>query len=128
MIRLAGKAALALFVFAGCAQGAPSSAKPAPTTGAIVDGFPLGHVAEPTPNAATAALAVQALDQRMPSHPTIVAATAYNEDLSLVYGPNDARSGVMTIYLYELADGSYHAAGVYCSVAGCTPWPVYKGR
>lgn len=132
MINLAGKVALALFVLAGCAQNAPATAVSVPTTGAIVDGFPLGRVpaadAPTAPDAATAALGVQALDQRMPGHPAIVSAKAYDEDLSLVYGPNGARSGVMWIYLYQLADGSYHAAGVYCGVGGCVPWPVYKGQ
>ena len=117
----AAKVALVLLLITGCGQSRP-------VTGAIVDGFPLGREAEPTPDAATAALAVQALDQRMPGHPAIVAAKAYDEDGSLVYGPNTARSGSMRIYVYQLADGSYHAAGVYCGVGGCWPWPIYEGN
>lgn len=123
-----GKVVLVVIVLAGCAPSGASTAQPPPTTGAIVDGFPLGRDAQPSPDAATAALAIQALDQRMPGHPAIVTAKAYEEDEALVYGPNEARSGLMRIYVYELADGSFHAAGVYCGVPSCVPWPVYKGQ
>lgn len=109
---------------AACAT--PGSAA-APTSGAIVDGFPLGRVTNAAPGPDVEALAAQALDVRMPGHAAIVSAVSYDEDLALVYGPEAVRSGSMTIYLFLLADGSYHATGVYCGVGGCHPWPVYKG-
>ena len=116
---------LAVAVLAGCAQSASGGA--APTPGAIVDGFPLGSLRNSLPEPDVAALGVRALDSRIPGHAPIVTATAYNENMALVYGSDAVRSGSMTVYLYLLADGSYHAAGVYCGVGGCSPWPVYKG-
>lgn len=95
----------------------------APTTGSIVDGFPLGAPAGS--DAQIAAKATTALDQAQPGHAAIVSSRAYREDLQLVYGAGSARSGTMTIFVFALADGSYHAAGVYCGVTDCEPWPVY---
>jgi hypothetical protein len=97
-----------------------------PTTGSIVDGFPLGPLLHPTPPPDVQALAADALDKRMSGHAAILSASAYQEDIALVYGPDAARSGTMTVYVFKLADASYHAAGVYCGVGGCTPWPVYR--
>jgi hypothetical protein len=125
-MKAAALALLAVVVLGGCAQPASRSGA-APGPGAIVDGFPLGTLRDPLPEPDVTALAVKALDERMPGHPAIVSATAYNEDVALIYGPGTARSGSMTIYLYLLADGSYHAAGVYCGVGGCAAWPVYTG-
>ena len=53
---------------------------------------------------------------------------AYHEDVSLVYGPDAARSGAMTVFVFGLADGSYHATGVYCGPGGCQPWPIYQPK
>jgi hypothetical protein len=81
------------------------------------------------PGADVEALAVQALDTRLPGHSAIVSMSAHREDLTntTIY-PNQpvGRSGTMTVYVFALADGSYHAAGVYCGVGGCQPWPVYQ--
>jgi hypothetical protein len=78
------------------------------------------------PDPAVPALAVTALDEARPGHAAIVSMVAYEEDIHLGYGPGAARSGGMTVFVFTLADGSYHAAGVYCTVGGCHPWPVYR--
>lgn len=118
----AGLVALSVLL-AGC--GAAGGAT-APTTGAIVDGFPLGPALSPVPSPDIEPLAAAALDQRVPGHASIVSAMPYQEDIRLVYSSGSARSGTMTVYVFRLADGSWRAAGVYCSVAGCAPWPVYR--
>jgi hypothetical protein len=103
----------------------------APGAGSIVDGFPLDGLVNPVPGADVAALAVQALDKRLPGHAAIITSSAHGEDLTntTIYPDQPVgRSGTMTVYLFTLADGSYHAAGVYCGVGGCFPWPVYKGQ
>jgi hypothetical protein len=97
----------------------------APGTGSIVDGFPLGARADAATAQANEALAIEALETRLGSHADIVSATAYQEDIRLVH-PDAQRSGTLTVYLFALADGSYHAAGVYCGVGGCGPVPVYN--
>jgi len=102
----------------GASAGAPGS-------GSIVDGFPLGVRIGPAAEQADASLALQALNSRLASHATIVSAMAYQEDIRLVH-PDAQRSGTLTVYLFALADGSYHAAGVYCGVGGCGPVPVYN--
>jgi hypothetical protein len=103
-----------------------SPAGATPGSGAVVDGFPLGGLADQ--DQVIEAFAAQALDQRMPGHAAVQSATAYREDSRVV------RSGTMTIYLFHLTDGSYHAAGVYCGVPfgpptglpgdGCRPSPL----
>ena len=109
----------------GRSKEAVAGAAP-PTTGSVVDGFPLGTALQPAPDADVAALGVAALNEAVPGHPSVVSATAYHEDLALLYGTGVHRSGTVTIYVYALADGTYHAAGVYCGPAGCQPWPVYR--
>jgi hypothetical protein len=118
---------VALLIASGCsAQATSTPGQTPPDAGAIVDGFPLGAVLNPAPDPDMAALAVEALDERVPGHAGVLSGTAYHEDLSLIYGNAGARSGTMTVYVLALADGTYRAAGVYCGVGGCQPWPVYR--
>jgi hypothetical protein len=118
----------AVVILAGCAP----SGGAAPSPGAVVDGFPLGPLMDPAtvhgqnvPEAEVEALGLKALDERMPGHPAVVSAVAYNEDLGDPLAIT--HSGQMTVYVYLLADGSYHAAGVLCTPGGCFPVQVYGG-
>jgi hypothetical protein len=118
---------LAAQIASGCtAQATSTPGESVPRPGSIVDGFPLGAVLSPAPDPATAALGVRALDQRVPGHAGVLSGTAYHEDLQLIFGSSVARSGTMTVYVFALADRTYRAAGVYCGVGGCQPWPVYR--
>jgi hypothetical protein len=116
-----------------------SPAGTVPGPGSVVDGFPIGRLADPVPDPAVAAFAVQALEERLPGHSAVQSSMAYQEDLqNTTIWPDQpvGRSGTLTVYLFHLADGSYHATGVYCGVPsgpptglpgdGCRPWPVYK--
>jgi len=117
---------IALIASACSAQAVSTPGQTPPGPGAIVDGFPLGAVLNPAPDSDMAALAVRALDERVPGHAGILSGTAYLEDLNLIFGGGVARSGTMTVYVFALADGTYRAAGVYCGPPGCQPWPVYR--
>lgn len=97
-----------------------------PRPGSIVGGFPLGAPLNNAPEPDIAALGIKALDEGVPGHASIVSATAYHDDMSLIYRNDAARSGTMTVYVFALSDGTYRAAGVYCGPAGCQPWPVYR--
>jgi hypothetical protein len=123
-------AILALVIAVGASACTTSTAGgAAPGSGSIIDGFPLDGLMNPVPGADTEALGIRALDQRVPGHAAIVSSSAHREDMtnaSIFPDQPVARSGTMTVYLFALADGSYHAAGVYCGVGGCRPWPVYQ--
>lgn len=119
-------AALALAWGMRPAQGAGTSG--APGTGSVVDDFPLGTVVGAPQDGATSAVALSALNQRLPLHAAVVSSTAYHEDRSLVSNDGAVRSQDLTIYVFALSDGTYRAAGVLCGVGGCFPWPEYEPK
>jgi hypothetical protein len=100
-----GVLAIVALIAAACAA---STQGLAPTSGAIVDGFPLGAVSDPAPSPDLEPVAAAALDVRMPGHAAIVSSSAYQEDTALVYGPGPVRGQLLTIYVFKLADGSNH--------------------
>lgn len=110
----------ALFVF-GCSQ---SAGQP------VIDGFPVGDAVACSATNQTCvdivSMGRSVFDQRMPSHAAVTTTTVYYE------GPTNprtgeaiSRNGEMYIVVFTLADGSRHAAGVYCGFLPCTPFATY---
>jgi hypothetical protein len=96
----------------------------------MVDGFPIG---EPVPCAQHCAewtrLARSALDVREHGHAEIVGARTFMEaHIPDLYGPGVlyTRSGTLIVVVFDLADGSVRATGVYCGVGGCRGWTEFN--
>lgn len=111
-----GAIAIANFACSSVPQPSASASVP-PTTGSIVDGFPVGPAIEANP--AEVALATQALDHRDPGHAAIISVDVYLEQGYL------NRSGSFSVYVFRLADGSYRATGVHCHPGGCDEYEHY---
>jgi hypothetical protein len=116
---------------AACAI-APDPAPAAP--GPIIDGFPIGRLLDcglsrSAPCHEVLPLARAAFDSRVPDHPEILATSFFMEDINnpAIFDPRvlHARSGTLIVVVFNLADGSKHAAGVYCGVGGCTGLATY---
>jgi hypothetical protein len=107
--------------------------RPRVLAGPIVDGFPLATALDCATSfdscGELTALARSAFDIREPHHPSVVSSTVYNEDINnpLLFDNSigHARSGSVRVVVFDLADGSRGAAGVYCGVGGCVPLETY---
>jgi len=106
-------------------------------TGSVIDGFTLGVPVKcsgpvgPVPSdvigcGSYPALAVAALDARDAGHPAIVSTVTFtdatqsgpigvNGDASPSMAKSVGPGGVVTVFVFTLADGSTHAMGVKCS-------------
>jgi hypothetical protein len=124
----AGRAVAGLFTSTDdfLAQVPPDSADVEAQQVQTIDGFPIGN---PTPCVQHCAewtqLARTALDQRDPNHAEIAVVRMFNEGhIPDLYGPGVlyTRSGRLTVVVFDLADGSVRATGVYCGVGGCVGW------
>jgi hypothetical protein len=97
----------------------------APAAGPIVDGFPIGAPATCAPDRCDewVRLARSVLEDRDPAHAEVINVRIYLEDLTnpLLFEPGvlHRRSGTLVVVVFELADGSKRAAGVYCGVGPC---------
>ena len=96
-----------------------------PVARRIVDGFPMGLPAPCAPRQCDEwiQLARSVLDDRDPEHVEVINVRMYLEDLTnpLLFEPGvvHARSGTLVVVVFELADGSRRATGVYCGVGPC---------
>ena len=135
-------------ISSGVAPGAPSiiptTQASAPRvvieTGSVIDGFTLGVPMKcsgpvgPVPSDVIGCgrypeLAVAALDARDKGHPVIVSTATFTDatqsgpidvtgDASPSVPASVATGGVVTVFVFTLADGSVHATGVKCSESG----------
>lgn len=109
-------------------------------TGSVIDGFTLGVPVKcsgpvgPVPSDVIGCgsypeLAVAALDARDKSHSAIVSTVTFTDathsgpvdvtgDASPSIPESAGSGGVVTVFVFTLADGSIHATGVKCSESG----------
>ena len=98
-----------------------------------IDGFPIGQFqSECSPQSATCpdSQTIAALDARDRGHPPIVRVRRYGIDLGRTCptGSLCLATGGLTIFVFDLADGSRHAIGVSCAGIGpCSAVPQYDG-
>jgi hypothetical protein len=96
-----------------------------PAARRIVDGFPIGAPAACAPELCDewVQLARSVFDDRDPEHAEVINVRMYLEDLTnpLLFEPGvvHARSGTLMVVVFQLADGSRRATGVYCGVGPC---------
>jgi hypothetical protein len=102
-----------------------------PAAGPIVDGFPIGAPATCAPRICDEwiRLALSALEDREPAHAQVLNVRTYYEDLTnpVLYDPKvvHRRTGTVVVVVFELADGSRRATGVYCGVGPCVGLASY---
>ena len=102
-----------------------------PAARRIVDGFPIGAPATCAPRQCDewVRLARSVLDDRDPEHVEVINVRMYLEDLTnpVLFEPGvvHARSGMLVVVVFGLADGSRRATGVYCGVGPCVGLASY---
>ena len=117
---------------------ATASIAPLPSGLVVVDGFDLGRLAACSPPtdpktlnscATFQTLATSALNTREPSHADIASTQMYTDgsrpgpadvtgDASSPPGPPALATPIVYVFVFTLADGTVHAAGVECPNSG----------
>jgi len=107
--------ALIAMVAVACGSSARTPEQSA-SPGAVVDGLKLGAPVDCTPCDLLTPAAVAKLNATIPNHAAIVRVSYFMDPL-----PSGAqRSGISTVAVVDLADGTRSAILVYCGVGGCT--------